>query len=112
MFRGRVGSRDIAAREESSNGFGLRAENEQRRGRMNGLNIDFDHNGNVLALLFVFSVVFEIALKPIFHWLLFARHSEGEGAKILITVVAAVLLLSVTPSISCHIGVTGNLIRV
>ena len=61
--------------------------------KVNGLNVNWEHIADVLALLFVISVVFETALTPIFNWRVFARHCEGKGFKTPITIVAAVVLL-------------------
>ena len=60
---------------------------------MSGLNVNWEAIGNVLALLFVISIVFETALTPIFNWRLFAKYCEGKGAKTPITIIAAVALL-------------------
>ena len=60
---------------------------------MSSLNVNWEEIGNVLALLFVISIVFETALTPIFNWRFFAKHCEGKGVKTPITVVAAVALL-------------------
>ena len=60
---------------------------------MSSLNVNWEHIGNILALLFVISIVFETALTPIFNWRFFAKHCEGKGVKTPITVVAAVALL-------------------
>lgn len=60
---------------------------------MSGLQINWEHIGNILAVLFVISVVFETALSPLFNWRVFARHCEGKGVKTPITIVAAVALL-------------------
>ena len=57
------------------------------------LTVNWEAIGNVLALLFVISVVFETALTPIFNWRFFAKHCEGRGVKTPITVIAAVALL-------------------
>ena len=60
---------------------------------MSSLNVNWEEIGNILALLFVISIVFETALTPIFNWRFFAKHCEGKGVKTPITVVAAVALL-------------------
>ena len=60
---------------------------------MSGLYVNWELIGNVLALLFVISVVFETALTPIFNWRVFAQYCEGKGVKTPITVLAAVVLL-------------------
>ena len=60
---------------------------------MSGLQVNWEHIGNVLAVLFVISIVFETALSPLFNWRFFARHCEGKGVKTPITIVAAVILL-------------------
>ena len=60
---------------------------------MSGLNVNWDQIGNILALLFVISIVFETALTPVFNWRFFAKHCDGKGIKTPITVAAAVALL-------------------
>ena len=60
---------------------------------MSGLNVNWEAIGNILALLFVISIVFETALTPIFNWRLFAKYCEGKGVKTPITIIAAVVLL-------------------
>ncbi len=60
---------------------------------MSGLQINWEHIGNILAVLFVISIVFETALSPLFNWRIFAQHCEGKGVKTPITIVAAVALL-------------------
>ena len=60
---------------------------------MTGLNVNWEAIGEILALLFVISIVFETALTPIFNWRLFAKHFEGKGVKTPITIAAAVALL-------------------
>ncbi len=48
---------------------------------MTGLTVHWEQIGEVLALLFVISLVFETALTPIFNWRFFAKHFEGKGVK-------------------------------
>ena len=60
---------------------------------MTGLNVNWEQIGEILALLFVISLVFETALTPIFNWRFFAKHFEGKGVKTPITISAAVALL-------------------
>ena len=60
---------------------------------MTGLNVNWEAISEILALLFVISLVFETALTPIFNWRFFARFCEGKGIKTPITVGAAVVLL-------------------
>lgn len=60
---------------------------------MTGLNVNWEQIGEILVLLFVISVVFEVALTPVFNWRIFARFCEGRGWKTPITVIAAVSLL-------------------
>ena len=60
---------------------------------MTGLNVNWEAIGEILALLFVISIVFETALTPIFNWRIFAKYFEGKGVKTPVTIVAAVALL-------------------
>ena len=60
---------------------------------MTGLTVHWEQIGEILALLFVISLVFETALTPIFNWRFFAKHCEGKGVKTPITIAAAVALL-------------------
>ena len=60
---------------------------------MTGLNVNWEAIGEILALLFVISIVFETALTPIFNWRLFAKYFEGKGVKTPVTIAAAVALL-------------------
>ena len=60
---------------------------------MTGLTVHWEQIGEVLALLFVISLVFETALTPIFNWRFFAKHFEGKGVKTPLTIAAAVALL-------------------
>src|SRR5882672_5318127 len=48
--------------------------------------------GEVLLVFLVLSVVFEVALTPIFNWRIFLRYLEGNGWKTPITVVLAFLV--------------------
>ncbi len=54
--------------------------------------IDTKKIGDVLIMLFVLSVVFEVALTPIFNWRLFLLHWEGKGIKTPLTIVLAFLV--------------------
>ena len=60
---------------------------------MTGLTVHWEQIGEILALLFVISLVFETALTPIFNWRFFAKHFEGKGVKTPLTIAAAVALL-------------------
>ena len=53
---------------------------------MTGLNVNWEAIGEILALLFVISIVFETALTPIFNWRLFAKYFEGKGVKTPVTI--------------------------
>ncbi len=48
--------------------------------------------GEVLVTFLVLSVVFEVALTPLFNWRLFLKHLEGKGWKTPITVGIAYLV--------------------
>jgi hypothetical protein len=48
--------------------------------------------GEVLLVFLVMSVVFEMALTPIFNWRIFLKHLEGKGWKTPITVALAFLV--------------------
>lgn len=48
--------------------------------------------GRVLFVFLVLSVVFEVALTPIFNWRVFMAHFEGKGYKTPITVVLAFIV--------------------
>ena len=48
--------------------------------------------GGVLFVFLVLSVVFEVALTPIFNWSLFLRKFEGRGVKTPVTVILAFLV--------------------
>lgn len=50
------------------------------------------HVGDVLLVFLVLSVVFEVALTPIFNWRLFMTHLEGRGYKTPITVALAFIV--------------------
>ncbi len=51
-----------------------------------------DEAGRVLFVFLVLSVVFEVALTPIFNWRMFMAHFEGKGYKTPITVVLAFIV--------------------
>ena len=57
------------------------------------MNVSWNAIGEVLVLLLVVSIVFEVALSAIFNWRYFAKHCEGKGVKTPLTVVAAVALM-------------------
>lgn len=48
--------------------------------------------GGVLVKFLVLSVVFEVALTPIFNWRIFLKHFEGKGVKTPLTVGLAFLI--------------------
>lgn len=60
---------------------------------MPDIQADWDTIWSILTLIFIFSVVFETALTPIFNWRIFAKYCEGKGVKTPITIFAAVTLL-------------------
>lgn len=47
---------------------------------------------SVITVFLVLSVVFEVALTPIFNWRIFLTYFEGKGLKTPITVIAAMLV--------------------
>ena len=47
---------------------------------------------SVLMVFLVLSVVFEVALTPLFNWRIFLQYFEGRGLKTPITVIAALLV--------------------
>jgi hypothetical protein len=54
--------------------------------------IDMKDVGSVLLVFLVLSVVFEVALTPLFNWRVFMARFEGEGYKIPITVALAFIV--------------------
>ncbi len=60
---------------------------------MGGLQVNFQHVADVVMVLAVIAVAFEVALTPIFQWRIFARYCEGKGVKTPITVILAIFLL-------------------
>jgi hypothetical protein len=48
--------------------------------------------GDVLIVFFVLSVVFEVAMTPIFNWRVFLKHAEGKGWKTPIVIISAFLV--------------------
>jgi hypothetical protein len=67
------------SQQEATHGGG---PSEAGSGTMDGV-------GRVLLVFLVLSVVFEVALTPIFNWRLFMAHFEERGLKTPITVVLA-----------------------
>jgi hypothetical protein len=55
-------------------------------------NSSMDSVGRVLLVFLVLSVVFEVALTPLFNWRIFMVHFEGKGYKTPITVVLAFIV--------------------
>ncbi len=51
-----------------------------------------DNVGQVLLILLVLSVVFEVAMTPIFNWSVFLKYFEGKGVKTPVTVVLAFIV--------------------
>ena len=60
---------------------------------MGELQVNLQHVADVILVLAVIAVAFEVALTPIFQWRIFARYLDGKGWKTPITVGLAVLLL-------------------
>jgi len=54
--------------------------------------ITMEKVGEVLLVFLVLSVVFEVALTPIFNWRVFLKHLEGKGWKTPITVALAFIV--------------------
>ena len=48
---------------------------------MTGLSVNWEQIGQILALLFVISVVFETALTPIFNWPRVCQTLRGQGGQ-------------------------------
>ncbi len=48
--------------------------------------------GEVLLVFLVLSVIFEVALTPIFNWRVFVARFEGQGVKTPLTVILALLV--------------------
>jgi hypothetical protein len=53
---------------------------------------DLSKVGEVLIVILVLSVVFEVALTPIFNWRIFLKHAEGKGWKTPMVIGAALLV--------------------
>lgn len=53
---------------------------------------DFSAVGEVLLVILVLSVVFEVALTPVFNWRVFLRYAEGKGYKTPIVIGVALLV--------------------
>jgi len=54
--------------------------------------ISMEKVGEILLVFLVLSVVFEVALTPIFNWRVFLKHLEGKGWKTPITVALAFIV--------------------
>ncbi len=61
----------------------------QEGGNESGAKIDMDKISNILVVFLVLSVVFEVALTPIFNWRIFLSYGHKRGYKTPITVVLA-----------------------
>jgi hypothetical protein len=48
--------------------------------------------GEVLVKFLVLSVVFEVALTPVFNWRIFLRYFDGKGLKTPLTIILAFLM--------------------
>jgi hypothetical protein len=48
--------------------------------------------GEILLVFLVLSVVFEVALTPVFNWRVFLKYFEGKGVKTPVTVVLAFIV--------------------
>ena len=46
----------------------------------------------ILGIFFILSVIFEVALDPIFNWAIFSLYCEGRGCKTPIKVALALLV--------------------
>ncbi len=79
---------------------------------------DVDPNsiGTVLFVFLTLSVVFEVAMTPIFNWRVFAERFEGKGVKTPLTVVAALLVfwkydLDIVADLLAALGKSGSAIE-
>lgn len=69
--------------------------------------------GEVLFVFLVLSVVFEVALTPIFNWRVFLKHFEGKGVKTPVTVALAFIVfwgygLDVVKDLLVALGYSAN----
>jgi len=48
--------------------------------------------GEVLVKFLVLSVIFEVALTPVFNWRIFLRYFDGKGLKTPLTIILAFLM--------------------
>lgn len=60
---------------------------------LTGKGVNTDRLGDALLIFLVLSVALEAALTPLFNWRIYMRHLEGKGAKTVITVILAYLVL-------------------
>ena len=70
--------------------------------------------GRILLVFLVLSVVFEVALTPIFNWRFFLMHFEGKGIKTPVTVILAFLVfwgygLDIIKDLLISLGYSANL---
>lgn len=70
--------------------------------------------GHVLLVILALSVVFEVALTPVFNWRFFLLHFEGKGAKTPITVILALIVfwgydLDIIKDLLISLGYTANM---
>jgi hypothetical protein len=70
--------------------------------------------GQVLLVILALSVVFEVALTPVFNWRFFLLHLEGKGAKIPITVILALIVfwgydLDIIKDLLVSLGYSANM---
>ena len=53
---------------------------------------DLNKVGEVLIVILVLSVVFEVALTPVFNWRVYLKHAEGKGYKTPLLIGTALLV--------------------
>jgi len=78
------------------------------------LNGTLEEVGQVLLVILALSVVFEVALTPVFNWRFFLLHFEGKGAKTPITVILALIVfwgydLDIIKDLLISLGYTANM---
>ncbi|MDO8948068.1 MAG: hypothetical protein Q7U88_13065 [Desulfocapsaceae bacterium] len=70
--------------------------------------------GQVLLVILALSVVFEVALTPVFNWRFFLLHFEGKGPKTPITVILALIVfwgydLDIIKDLLVSLGYSANM---
>jgi hypothetical protein len=54
--------------------------------------MEMEKIGEVLVKFLVLSVIFEVALTPVFNWRIFLRYFDGKGLKTPLTIILAFLM--------------------